>query len=31
MKAIRVGDPLEPGTDIGPQARADLRDELHGR
>ena len=24
-----LGDPLEPGTDIGPQARQDLRDGLH--
>ena len=31
MKAIRVGDPLDPKTDIGPQARAELRDELHGQ
>jgi succinate-semialdehyde dehydrogenase/glutarate-semialdehyde dehydrogenase len=31
MKAIRVGDPTDPATDIGPQARAELRDELHGQ
>ena len=24
-----MGDPLDRGTDVGPQARADLRDELH--
>jgi succinate-semialdehyde dehydrogenase/glutarate-semialdehyde dehydrogenase len=29
MKARRVGDPLEEGVDVGPQARRDLRDELH--
>ena len=29
MKAQKVGDPLAPGTDVGPQARHDLRDELH--
>jgi succinate-semialdehyde dehydrogenase/glutarate-semialdehyde dehydrogenase len=29
MKARRVGDPLAEGTDIGPQARRDLRDALH--
>jgi succinate-semialdehyde dehydrogenase/glutarate-semialdehyde dehydrogenase len=31
MKAVRVGDPLDPSTDIGPQARVELRDELHGQ
>jgi succinate-semialdehyde dehydrogenase/glutarate-semialdehyde dehydrogenase len=31
MKAIKVGDPTDPATDIGPQARAELRDELHGQ
>ena len=25
----RVGDPLDEATDVGPQARRDLRDELH--
>ena len=30
MRAVKVGDPTQPGTDIGPQARADLRDEMHG-
>lgn len=29
MSARKVGDPLAPGTDVGPLARADLRDELH--
>lgn len=29
MKAKTMGDPHDPKTDIGPQARADLRDELH--
>ncbi|HEU5441976.1 MAG TPA: NAD-dependent succinate-semialdehyde dehydrogenase [Ktedonobacterales bacterium] len=27
--ALRVGDPLDPATQIGPVARADLRDALH--
>jgi succinate-semialdehyde dehydrogenase/glutarate-semialdehyde dehydrogenase len=29
MRARRLGDPLEDGVDVGPQARTDLRDELH--
>jgi succinate-semialdehyde dehydrogenase/glutarate-semialdehyde dehydrogenase len=29
MRTRRMGDPLAEGTDIGPQARPDLRDELH--
>ena len=29
IKSKRVGDPLAAGTDIGPQARHDLRDALH--
>lgn len=29
MTAKRMGDPLNENTDIGPQARVDLRDELH--
>lgn len=31
MKAKKMGDPMDPETDIGPQARADLRDELHAQ
>jgi succinate-semialdehyde dehydrogenase/glutarate-semialdehyde dehydrogenase len=29
MRARRLGDPLEEGVDVGPQARADLRDDVH--
>ena len=29
MKSRRMGDPLAEGVDVGPQARTDLRDELH--
>ncbi len=29
MKAKKMGDPYEDGIDLGPQARADLRDNLH--
>ncbi len=29
MRERRMGDPLEEGVDVGPQARPDLRDELH--
>jgi succinate-semialdehyde dehydrogenase / glutarate-semialdehyde dehydrogenase len=29
MAAARMGDPLDPATEVGPLARADLRDELH--
>src|SRR5699024_4745925 len=29
MKSKKMGDPFEEDTDIGPQARKDLRDELH--
>jgi succinate-semialdehyde dehydrogenase/glutarate-semialdehyde dehydrogenase len=29
MSSKKVGDPFEDDTDIGPQARKDLRDELH--
>ncbi|NNE70412.1 MAG: aldehyde dehydrogenase family protein, partial [Rhodothermales bacterium] len=31
MRAQTMGDPLLETTDIGPQAREDLRDELHGQ
>jgi len=31
MKAVRMGDPTDPSSDIGPQARRELRDELHGQ
>jgi succinate-semialdehyde dehydrogenase / glutarate-semialdehyde dehydrogenase len=31
MAAHRVGDPTAPGVQVGPLARADLRDELHGQ
>jgi succinate-semialdehyde dehydrogenase/glutarate-semialdehyde dehydrogenase len=31
MQKVKVGDPLDPATDIGPQARRELRDELHGQ
>ncbi len=29
MRAKRMGDPLDEATEVGPQARADLRDDLH--
>jgi succinate-semialdehyde dehydrogenase/glutarate-semialdehyde dehydrogenase len=29
MRALQMGDPLDEKTEIGPQARSDLRDELH--
>jgi succinate-semialdehyde dehydrogenase/glutarate-semialdehyde dehydrogenase len=31
MRAKKVGDPLDPSTDIGPLARQDLRDQLHNQ
>jgi len=31
MRAKKMGSPLDPATDIGPQARVDLRDQLHGQ
>ncbi len=31
MKAARMGDPFDDQTEIGPQARADLRDALHAQ
>jgi succinate-semialdehyde dehydrogenase len=30
-KQLKVGDPLDTRTNLGPMARADLRDELHGQ
>jgi succinate-semialdehyde dehydrogenase / glutarate-semialdehyde dehydrogenase len=29
MRSVRMGDPFDEATELGPQARADLRDELH--
>jgi succinate-semialdehyde dehydrogenase/glutarate-semialdehyde dehydrogenase len=29
LQRVRVGDPMAPGTEVGPLARADLRDRLH--
>jgi succinate-semialdehyde dehydrogenase/glutarate-semialdehyde dehydrogenase len=31
MKAAKVGDPMDPATEVGPMARHDLRDDLHGQ
>ncbi|MBD3370698.1 aldehyde dehydrogenase family protein [Candidatus Fermentibacteria bacterium] len=31
MAARTMGDPLEGGVDVGPMARADLREEIHGQ
>jgi len=31
MKVKKLGDPFEPGVEVGPQARRDLRDELHAQ
>jgi len=31
MAALRVGDPLDPATQVGPLARQDLVEELHGQ
>jgi succinate-semialdehyde dehydrogenase/glutarate-semialdehyde dehydrogenase len=31
LAALRMGDPMDEATQVGPQARADLRDELHGQ
>ena len=29
VEAMKIGDPMNPATSIGPMARSDLRDELH--
>ena len=29
MKKLKIGDPMDKATEVGPMARADLRDELH--
>ena len=31
MKKLKIGDPMDEATEIGPMARADLRDELHSQ
>jgi succinate-semialdehyde dehydrogenase/glutarate-semialdehyde dehydrogenase len=31
MRKKKMGDPLQDGVDLGPQARRDLRDDLHGQ
>jgi len=31
MRARKVGDPLDPATQVGPQARLDLREKLHSQ
>lgn len=31
MKTKKIGNPMEPGVDVGPLARHDLRDELHSQ
>lgn len=31
MNALQVGDPTQDGTDVGPMARVDLRDDLHAQ
>jgi succinate-semialdehyde dehydrogenase/glutarate-semialdehyde dehydrogenase len=31
MRRVRMGDPRDPESEIGPQARADLREKLHGQ
>lgn len=29
VEALKIGDPMDPATNIGPMARTDLRDDLH--
>lgn len=29
MESLIIGNPMDPSTDLGPLARADLRDEIH--
>lgn len=31
LKTVKVGDPMQEDTQVGPMARRDLRDELHGQ
>jgi succinate-semialdehyde dehydrogenase/glutarate-semialdehyde dehydrogenase len=31
MKAAKMGDPMDEATEVGPMARQDLRDDLHGQ
>ncbi len=31
VEALRVGDPMDPATELAPMARIDLRDELHAQ
>jgi succinate-semialdehyde dehydrogenase / glutarate-semialdehyde dehydrogenase len=31
MRAAKMGDPMDPKTEVGPMARHDLRDDLHGQ
>ena len=31
MRSLRVGDPMDPATDVGPLATRAIRDELHGQ
>ncbi len=31
MQAAKMGDPMDPATEVGPMARHDLRDDLHAQ